>query len=111
MQKGPEVSSANGNSRYKWNVLAIAALTHTFAVAMPRICIPVLFQEISGDLGLSLVERGWIWGIVALGGILTVLPGGLLGDRFGVKRVLVVACFLGGIAGALRGTSDDFGCA
>jgi len=108
VQKGPEVSSANGNSRYKWNVLAIAALTHTFAVAMPRICIPVLFQEISSDLGLSLVERGWIWGIVALGGILTVLPGGLLGDRFGVKRVLVVACFLGGIAGALRGTSDDF---
>lgn len=108
MQTARELSSGSGSSRYKWNILTLAALTHTFAVAMPRIAVSVLFKEIEGALALSKVEQGWVWGIIALGGILTVLVGGLLGDRFGVKRVLVVACFLGGVAGALRGISSDF---
>jgi len=40
------------------------ALTHTVAVAMPVMCMPVLFQEISEDLGLSLVQIGSIWGLM-----------------------------------------------
>ena len=93
---------------YRWYVLALATLTHTFAVAMPRICMPVLFNEIAEDLDLSLVQIGAVWGIVSLGGMFVVLIGGLLGDRFGVKRVLGVACLLGGLAGALRGLSDGY---
>ena len=45
-------------SRYRWYVLGLAALTYTFAVAMPRMCMPVLFKEISIDLDLSLVQIG-----------------------------------------------------
>jgi len=69
---------------------------------------PVLFDEISQDLGLSLVQIGIIWGIVPLAGMFVVLIGGLLGDRFGVKPVLSVACFLAGLAGALRRLSGSF---
>lgn len=34
--------------------------------------------------------------------------GGLLGDRFGVKRTLGTLCLLAGVAGALRGLSGSF---
>jgi MFS family permease len=69
---------------------------------------PVLFTEISEDLGLSLVQVGTVWGITGLAGIFVVLIGGLLGDRFGVKLVITTACLLAGIAGASRGLSGNF---
>ena len=47
---------------YKWLMLAISTFTFTFVVAIPQMSLPVLFDEISSDLGLSLVQVGWIWG-------------------------------------------------
>jgi len=98
----------NSKSYYRWFILALSALTFTFVVAMPTMCMPVLFEEISRDLDLSLVQIGIVWGMVPLAGMFVVLAGGLLGDRFGVKRVLAVSCLLAGLAGALRGLSGDF---
>jgi len=69
---------------------------------------PVLFEEISIDLGLSIVQIGTIWGIEPLAGLTTILAGGLLSDRFGARKVLSIACFLAGGAGALRGFSSGF---
>ena len=69
---------------------------------------PVLFEEISTDLNLTLVQVGLIWGISALPGIFTVLVGGAIGDRFGPKRVLIAACILVGLTGAMRGLSNSF---
>jgi len=69
---------------------------------------PVLFDEIAQDLELSLLQIGAVWGMVPLAGMFVVLLGGLLGDRFGVRPVLTTACFLAGLAGALRGLSDSF---
>jgi len=93
---------------YRWYVLALSTLTFVFVLAMPAMCMPVLFNEISKDLNLSLVQIGAVWGMASLPGLFTVLFGGLLGDRFGVKRVLSMACLLAGMAGALRGLSDSF---
>ena len=100
--------ASNCESRYRWYVLGLGALTYTCAMAMPRMCMPVLFKEISIDLGLSLVQIGGIWGTEFLSGIITGIAGGLLGDRFGVRRVLSIACLLAGGAGALRGLSSGF---
>jgi NNP family nitrate/nitrite transporter-like MFS transporter len=101
------VVETNG-SRSRWYVLGLAALTYTFARAIPLMCMPVLFKEISIDLDLSLVQIGGIWGTVSLAGLFSVLTGGLLGDRFGVRKVLSIACFLVGVTGALRGLSSGF---
>jgi NNP family nitrate/nitrite transporter-like MFS transporter len=98
----------SGTSNYKWYVLTLAALTHTTVVGIPMMSMPVLFDEIAKELGLKLVEIGWIWGIGFLTGIVTGIIGGALGDRYGAKRILMVGCFLAGITGALRGLSDDF---
>ncbi len=92
---------------YRWYVLALAAVTATLAVAMQNMCLPVLFKEIAGDLGLSLVQIGLIWGTGAMASIPTSLVGGAIGDRFGAKRTLTVTCLLVGLAGALRGLSND----
>ena len=93
---------------YKWLVLAISTFTFTFVVAIPQMSMPVLFDEISAELGLSLVQVGWIWGFGSVLGILVGLIGGPVGDRFGPRRTLAVACLLVGIAGAARGLSNSF---
>ncbi len=100
--------NSKSSSNYRWHVLTLAALTCTFAFAMPQICMTVLFKEISGDLGLSLVEVGVVWGIPPLAALFSVLAGGLLADRYGAKRTIGLACLLAGLAGAMRGVSGDF---
>ena len=93
---------------YKWLVLAISTFTFTFVVAIPQMSLPVLFDEISAELDLSLVQVGWIWGIGSVLGILVGLIGGPVGDRFGPRRTLTAACLLMGVAGAARGLSNSF---
>ncbi|RPI97341.1 MAG: hypothetical protein EHM39_09650, partial [Chloroflexi bacterium] len=95
-------------SNYRWLILILAALTMALTVAVPGMCMSVLFAEISDDLGLSRTQVGVIWGIGALPGILIALVGGSIGDRFGPTRVLIAACLLSGAAGALRGLSTNF---
>jgi cyanate permease len=92
----------------KWLILALATFTFTFVVAIPQMSLPVLFDEISADLGLSLVQVGWIWGVGSVMGILVGLFGGPVGDRFGPRRTLTVACLFIGMAGAARGLSNGF---
>lgn len=83
-------------------------MTGAFVAAVPFSCMPVLFKEISEDLGLNLVQIGAIWGIASFAGIFVSLIAGVLTDKFGVKLILSVSCILVGITGALRGLSDSF---
>jgi MFS family permease len=101
-----ELSPQNGN--YRWYILALATLTGTFVAAAPFSCMPVLFKEISDDLGLNLVQIGTIWGFGNLAGLFVSLLAGLLSDRFGVKLILIVFCILTGVTGALRGLADSY---
>ena len=104
-----KANTTNGQSDvYKWLVLALSAFTFTFVVAIPSMSMPVLFDEISADLGLSLVQVGWIWGMGSVLGILMGLIGGPIGDRFGPRRTFAVAYPLIGIAGAARGLTNNF---
>jgi len=95
-------------SKYRWLIITLSGFTAVFTITMPSICMPVLFQEISNDLDLSLVELGTVWGMGGLAGIFTTFAGGLIGDRYGTKRTLTVVCILAGIAGATRGFSVGF---
>ena len=99
----PDVASASilyptgAGSKYKWYVLALANATHTLVVGMRNMSFPVLFNEISTDLDLNLVQVGTVWGLSSMIGIVMALVGGIIGDRIGAKRVLMIACFLAGI--------------
>ncbi len=96
------------NSRYRWYILLLTMLTYGSIAGSARLCMPVLFPEIAKDLNLNIVAIGTIWGMDPLAGVFLGLLGGLLADRFGVKRTLTVVCILAGIFGALRGFSVDF---
>jgi MFS family permease len=96
------------NPIYKWYVLALLTITGTLVAAIPFSCLPVLFPEISQDLGLDLVQIGTIWGISSLAGVFVSLLGGVLSDKFGIRAILPIFCILTGVTGALRGLSNDF---
>ncbi len=102
------IDAQEGQSSYRWYILGLSALTNTITVAIPSMALPVLFAEISANLHLDLVQVGLIWGIGSLPAILTALLGGMIGDRIGPKRVVLAACLLAGLAGALRGLAVDF---
>ncbi len=86
----------------------LTMLVYAVVMGASRMCMPVLFKQISDDLGLSMVAIGTIWGMDPLAGVFIGLLGGLLADRFGVKRTLVVICILAGVFGALRGLTTSF---
>jgi len=69
----------------------------------------VLFKEISGDLGLSLVQVGSVWGMANLAGLFMSLLAGVMADRFGTRRTLILFSLLTALTGAARGLSDSFG--
>lgn len=96
------------NSNTKWGILVLAALTCALGIAAPSMSLSVLFKEISDSLQLDLVQVGIIWGIGALPGIVTSLLGGAISDRLGPRRVLILGSLIVGLAGALRGFSDNF---
>jgi len=98
----------NQQTNYKWYILILVVLTNMLLVAIPSMGMSVLSKEISGDLGLNLVQVGIIWGIGSLPGIVTGLLGGAIGDKIGPKRILIVASLLAGLIGAARGMAGDF---
>jgi MFS transporter, NNP family, nitrate/nitrite transporter len=83
-------------------------VSYGIVTGLERLCMPVLFKEISLELNLSAVSLGTIWGMDPLAGIFVGLPSGLLADRFGAKRTLTVICILAGVFSALRGFSNNF---
>jgi predicted MFS family arabinose efflux permease len=95
-------------ANYRWYILSLTMATYALIAGAARLCMPVLFKEISDDLGLSIVAVGTVWGMDPLAGVFIGLPSGLLADRFGVKRTLTVVCILAGVFGALRGFSVNF---
>jgi NNP family nitrate/nitrite transporter-like MFS transporter len=92
----------------RWYILLLAVITYIFIAGMTRLSMVVLFDEISIDLSLSKVDIGAIWGMDPLAGVFISLLGGLIADRFGVRKTMAVVCFLAGIIGAARGLAGDF---
>ena len=96
------------NIEYKWYILLLSCLTIFFGTGLQRYTLPVLFDEISKDLNLSLLQIGTIWGMDPLGGVFVSLFIGMLIDKFGIKRSVVTISILVGITGMLRGFSSNF---
>jgi predicted MFS family arabinose efflux permease len=96
------------DSRYGWLIIIFGGFTSIIAVGIPNMCMPVLFDEISRELKLNLVQIGFAWGMGGLASMVMSPFGGMLGDRFGTKRTLFVGCIMGGLACASRGLSLNF---
>ena len=98
----------NTRTKYKWFILILGCLTNTLVVAVQSMSLSVLLPEITNELNLSIFQAGLVWGIASLPSIFSFLLAGFVIDRFGPRRVLIVACTLVGVVGALRGFSSSF---
>ncbi len=91
----------------RWFILAVLFLARTAMACQ--------FQTV-GSLGPVLVETfdidyarlGTLIGLYMLPGVVMALPGGLLGQRFGAKRVVLAGLALMTAGGALTGVSTTF---
>jgi nitrate/nitrite transporter NarK len=97
------------NSRSKWFILILGGFTNALVVAVPGISLSVLLPAITEELNLTLVQAGLAWGIASLPTILSFLLAGMVIDRFGPRRVLIITCILAGLLGASRGLSSSYG--
>lgn len=73
----------------RWRILA--ALTFARAsMGFQFQSVATVAPFITADLGLDKAQLGWLIGIYLLPGIAIALPGGLLGARYGDKRVTLI---------------------
>lgn len=89
----------------RWRVLA--------ALALARVGMGYQFQTVaatapllSGSLGFDSAQIGWLVGLYLLPGVAFALPGGMLGARFGDKRMVLIGLALmigGGLGFAFAG--------
>jgi len=83
----------------------MANLVFIGVVGMPFTAMPVLFSSVTRELQLSLAYVGMIWGALPLGMALCSILGGLLGDRFDLRKVIGFGSFVIALASGLRGVS------
>lgn len=74
-------------SRYRWVVLGVGAVG-AGAFAMLRMGLPALAPALRETYGLTLAQIGFVFGAVAVGVTVTLVPWGLLADRVGERPVL-----------------------
>ena len=96
-----------GQAPNKWFVVLMANVVFIGAVGMPFTAMPVLFSSVTRELQLTLAHVGMIWGALPLGVALFSILGGLLGDRFDLRKVIGIGCLVIALTNGLRGTSGD----
>jgi CP family cyanate transporter-like MFS transporter len=96
-----------GEGKHAWIALASAWLVSFFAYAQV-FCVSPMLIMIKEELTLSYTEAGLLFSIPLLMLSLLAIPGGMLGDRIGVRLAVGVSATLIGLGGFLRGFSTDF---
>lgn len=79
--------------RERWRMLAVVYVAMlAFAVVFQSL--PPVLSLIIEELEISHAQAGSLMSLAALPGILLAIPGGLLADRYGVKRIGVLTLLL-----------------
>lgn len=80
----------------------------TLLLYIDRVCISSAKDSISGDLNLTDIEMGWVLSAFALGYALFQVPGGALGDKYGVRKVMTTIMVLWSIFTAFTGAAWSY---
>lgn len=91
----------------RWTILAVVFTVRTI--------IGIQFQSVASvspfliyDLDLDYTKLGILIGLYHLPGVVLAFPGGLLGKRFGDKRIVMCGLVLMACGGAIMGLSDSY---
>ncbi len=91
----------------RWWYLAALTLARA-AMGFQFQSVAALAPLVAGTLGLDKTHLGWLIGLYLLPGVVFALPGGLLGARFGDKRVVLVGLTLMALGGTWLSLSESF---
>lgn len=83
---------------YRWVVLAVGAGGAAAFNAL-RLGLPAISPDLRAEFGLTLPQVGFLFTVLGIGVLLTVLPWGALSDRIGERPVMTIG--LSGTAAAL----------
>lgn len=83
-------NDARNPATYRWVILAV--LWFTLLVSyFDRVAIAAALPFLSADLGLTPAEMGLVSGALLLSYTLVQVPAGYLSDRFGQRRIILIA--------------------
>lgn len=80
----------------------------TLLLYVDRVCISSAKDAISNDLSLTDTQMGWVLGAFALGYALFQVPGGEMGDKYGVRKVMTSIMVLWSLFTSLTGAAWNF---
>lgn len=80
----------------------------TLLLYIDRVCISSAKDSISGELGFTDIQMGWVLSAFALGYALFQVPGGALGDKYGVRKVMTAIMLLWSLFTALTGLAWNY---
>ncbi|WP_281989288.1 MFS transporter [Aquimarina aggregata] len=80
----------------------------TLLLYIDRVCISSAKEAISTDLTLTDIEMGWVLSAFALGYALFQVPGGALGDKFGVRKVMTIIMITWSLFTSLTGAAWNY---
>jgi MFS transporter, DHA2 family, multidrug resistance protein len=98
--------SAQGTRR--WWALGALSLA-VLAVALPATILSVALPTLARELDANAAQLQWFVSAFTLTLAAGVLPGGLLGDRFGRKKMLVIALLIYAVGSVLAATATNPG--
>src|SRR5215813_7398309 len=90
----------------RWFALGVIFLART-SMAMQFQSIAPVAQPVVTDLGITYAQLGLLIGLYFLPGTVLALPGGLLGERFGNRRVVLCALALMTCGGLVTAASNS----
>ena len=104
MEESPAIPGEQVKRR--WLILAVAYVC-IVAYSVVLQSVPPVLSRIMNEMSLSHAQAGLLMSLFALPGIAVAIPGGILADRYGQKRILVAAflCMLAGVAIVATGSS------
>jgi MFS family permease len=96
-----------GGDSTRWLVLAVLFLART-AMGFQFQAVAALSPFVVSELAIDYTQLGLLIGLYLLPGVVIAYPGGLLGQRFGDKRIAVVGMALMAAGGALTAMHGDY---
>lgn len=80
----------------------------TLLLYIDRVCISSAKDSISSDLNLTDIQMGWVLSAFALGYAIFQVPGGAMGDTYGVRKVMTAIMVIWSLFTALTGAAWNY---
>lgn len=105
---GVRGGSKNENGYQNPILIGVVLLAAGVSVAMIQYKVPTIMTSLMADFSMSAEAASWLMSIFTLMSIFVAIPAGTLAQKFGAKRMMIVASCIavaGSLLGLMAGTS------